>query len=103
MSLAAMSFGLSPALEQAKIEKAVTMHGLRHTYASMLILLKPITAVSEYLGRADVSTTMRVYAHFLKEKKQDTTSVSNGSFGTARRKLVGTIRHSLTLEEKIEL
>lgn len=51
------------------------MHSLRHTYASMLILLKrPITAVSEYLGQADVSITMRVYAHFLKEKKQDTMS-----------------------------
>jgi integrase len=41
--------------------KALTMHGLRHTYASMLILLKqPITEVSEYLGHADVSITMRV-------------------------------------------
>lgn len=65
-------YGLAPALEQANIEKAVTMHGLRHTYASMLILLKrPITEVSEYLGHADVSITMRVYAHFLKAKKRD--------------------------------
>jgi integrase len=39
----------------------------------MLILLKrPIAEVSEYLGHADVSITMRVYAHFLKRKKQDT-------------------------------
>jgi integrase len=68
-------YGLAPALEQANIEKAVTMHGLRHTYASMLILLKrPITEVSEYLGHADVSITMRVYAHFLKQKKQDAMS-----------------------------
>ena len=68
-------YGLAPALEQAKIEKAVTMHGLRHTYASMLILLKrPITEISEYLGHADVSVTMRVYAHFLKQKKQDAMS-----------------------------
>ena len=51
------------------------MHGLRHTYASMLILLKrPITEISHYLGHADVSITMRVYAHFLKPKKQDTMS-----------------------------
>ena len=47
------------------------MHGLRHTYASMLILLKrPITEVSEYLGHADVSITMRVYAHFLKRRSR---------------------------------
>lgn len=68
-------YGLAPALEQAQIDKAVSMHGLRHTYASMLILLKrPITMVSKYLGHADVSITMRVYAHFLREKKQDTMS-----------------------------
>jgi integrase len=68
-------YGLAPALEQASIEKAVTMHGLRHTYASMLILLKrPITEISAYLGHADVSITMRVYAHFLKAKKQDAMS-----------------------------
>ena len=52
------------------------MHRLRHTYASMLILLRrPITAVSAYLGHADVAVTMKIYAHFLKEKRQD----SNGS------------------------
>lgn len=55
------------------------MHGLRHSYASMLILLRrPITEVSRYLGHADVSITMRVYAHFLKLKKQDTMSDLEG-------------------------
>lgn len=68
-------YGLTPALEQAQIDKAVSMHGLRHTYASMLILLgRPITEVSRYLGHADVSVTMRVYAHFLEPKKQDSMS-----------------------------
>jgi integrase len=66
-------YGLKPALEQAGIDKAVSMHGLRHTYASMLILLgRKIPEISRYLGHADVSITMRVYAHFLKPKKQDT-------------------------------
>lgn len=51
------------------------MHGLRHSYASMLILLgRPITEVSRYIGHADVSITMRVYVHFLKPKKQDAMS-----------------------------
>jgi integrase len=64
-------YGLTPALEQAGIEKAVTMHGLRHTYASMLMLLKrPITEVSRYLGHADVAITMKVYAHFLKPRSR---------------------------------
>jgi integrase len=67
--------GLKPALEQAGVEKSVSMHGLRHTYASMLIKLKrEIPLISEYLGHADVSTTMSIYAHFLKPKKQDTMS-----------------------------
>ena len=65
-------YGLKPALKQAGIDKALSMHGVRHTYASMLIVLKrPITEISHYLGHADVSITMRVYAHFLKPKKQD--------------------------------
>lgn len=68
-----LRFGLYPALKQAGIEKDISMHSLRHTYASMLIALKrPISEVSAYLGHADVSITMRVYAHFLKTKKQDT-------------------------------
>jgi integrase len=68
-------YGLAPALEQANIEKAVTPQGLRHTYASMLILLgRKIPEISRYLGHADVSITMRVYVHLLKEKKQDTMS-----------------------------
>jgi integrase len=67
--------GLKPALKQAGIDKAVTMHGLRHTYASMLILLKrSITEVSKYLGHADVNITLKVYAHFLEQKKPDTMS-----------------------------
>jgi integrase len=66
-------YGLTQALKQAGIDKAVSMHGLRHTYASMLIALgRKIPEVSQYLGHADVSITMRAYAHFLKPKKQDT-------------------------------
>jgi len=65
-------YGLTPALKQAGVDKNVTPHGLRHTYASILILLgrKP-TEISKRLGHADVSITMRVYAHFLEPKKQD--------------------------------
>jgi integrase len=38
------------------------------------LLKREIPAISAYLGHADVSITMRVYAHFLKDKKQDTMS-----------------------------
>jgi integrase len=68
-------YSLTPALKQAEIDKDITPHRLRHTYASMLILLgRPITVVSGYLGHADVAVTMTVYAHLLKTKKQDTMS-----------------------------
>ena len=57
------------------MKKRIGMHGLRHSYASMLIMLKrPITEVSRYLGHADVNITLKVYAHFLKPKQQDTMS-----------------------------
>ena len=63
--------GLYPAIEQAGVNE-ITMHGLRHSYAAMLITLKkPITEVSRYLGHKDVSVTMRIYAHFLKPKEKD--------------------------------
>jgi integrase len=66
--------GLTPALKQAGIDKAVSFHGLRHTYASLLIALgRKITQVSKYLGHKDVTITMKVYTHFLelKSQKQD--------------------------------
>ena len=59
-------------MKQAGIEKSVSMHKLRHSFASMLILLKkPVTEISRYLSHADVAVTIKVYAHFLKPKKQD--------------------------------
>jgi len=65
----------TPALKQAGIEKPVSMHELRHSYASTLILLKrPITEISRYLSHADVAVTIKVYAHFLRPKKQGTMS-----------------------------
>jgi integrase len=63
---------LAPALKQAQIEKKITPHGLRHTYASTLIMLgRDIAQVSKYLGHSDVYITYRVYIHFV-ERKHDT-------------------------------
>jgi integrase len=51
----------TPALKQAGIEKPVSMHKLRHSFASMLILLKrPVTEISRYLSHADVAVTIKV-------------------------------------------
>ncbi len=42
----------------------ITMHGLRHTYASMLISEGyPVSEVSAQMGHASVDITLRVYTH----------------------------------------
>lgn len=52
----------------------ISIHGLRHTHASILIANKvPIMVVSKRLGHAEVSITENVYAHLLQttEKESD--------------------------------
>ena len=46
---------------------AVTVHSLRHTYASLMIAAHvPIVTVAGRLGHAQTSTTVDVYAEFIK-------------------------------------
>jgi integrase len=69
---AVLKYGLKPALTKVGVTKYITLHRLRHTYASMLIhLRRTLPQVSLYLGHRDVMVTMTVYAHFLREKKRD--------------------------------
>jgi integrase len=63
---------LWPAIEKAKIKK-ITMHGLRHSFASILLAEKvPVTEVSYILGHDKVITTMGIYAHWCRELVTDT-------------------------------
>jgi integrase len=63
---------LAPAIERAGIQKKITPHSLRHTYASTLIMLgRDVAQVSKYLGHSDVYVTMAIYTHFI-ERKHDT-------------------------------
>ena len=63
---------LAPALKRAEIEKKITPHGLRHTYASTLIMLgRDVPQVSKYPGHSDVYVTLTVYTHFV-QRKHDT-------------------------------
>ena len=56
--------GLQPALKAAGLPP-VTIHSLRHTFASSLILNGcPVTEVAHRLGHSNPATTLRVYAHF---------------------------------------
>jgi integrase/recombinase XerD len=63
---------LAPAIERAGIQKKITPHSLRHTYASTLIMLgRDVAQVSKYRGHSDVYVTMAIYTHFV-ERKHDT-------------------------------
>lgn len=54
-------------LKNLSIE-TITVHGLRHTHASILLYRKvSIYYVSERLGHKDIDTTLKYYAHIIKE------------------------------------
>ncbi|MDE5054856.1 tyrosine-type recombinase/integrase [Niallia taxi] len=58
---------LKKVLTDLKIEP-IALHGLRHTHASVLLYKKvSIYYVSERLGHGDIQTTLKYYAHIVKE------------------------------------
>lgn len=58
-------------LRQLEIETPLTMHGLRHTHASVLIFKGVnIMAVSKHLGHKNLAVTMEVYSHAVKELEE---------------------------------
>lgn len=50
----------------------ITMHGLRHTHASVLLYKNvSIYYVSERLGHSDIETTLKEYTHIVKELREE--------------------------------
>lgn len=50
--------------------RIITMHGLRHTHASLLLMQGvSVYYISERLGHKNVSTTISTYSHLLQENK----------------------------------
>jgi integrase len=50
----------------------ITIHGLRHTHASVLLYKKvSIYYVSERLGHSDIETTLKEYTHVVKELREE--------------------------------
>lgn len=60
---------------------AMRIHDLRHSAASMLLADGvPVKVVSEMLGHADVSTTLRIYAHVLEGAQEQAASYMDRLF-----------------------
>jgi integrase len=63
------------ACAKAGLAKRLTTHGLRHTFASHLVMLgQSIKAVQELLGHTTIEMTMR-YAHLSPDVKRDAVRV----------------------------
>ncbi|WP_290123376.1 tyrosine-type recombinase/integrase [Secundilactobacillus silagei] len=55
--------------------KYITVHGLRHTHASLLFEAgATIKEVQDRLGHSDVKTTMDIYTHVSKYARKETAS-----------------------------
>lgn len=55
----------------------VTVHGLRHTYASLMIADgTPLVIVSKRMGHAQVSTTANIYAHMISSADEKAAQVT---------------------------
>ncbi|HLS22967.1 MAG TPA: tyrosine-type recombinase/integrase [Pseudogracilibacillus sp.] len=62
---------LKNTLNQLNLEQ-ISIHGLRHTHASILLYKKvSIEYVSERLGHRDIVTTYKFYSHVIKELRKD--------------------------------
>lgn len=70
---------LKKMLNRLNIDTNLTLHGLRHTYASVLLYKQiNILTVSKLLGHRDTTTTQETYAHIVKElEDQDLEKISD--------------------------
>jgi len=81
----ALRYGLWPALKRAGLRR-VTMHSLRHSFASALLMSgRPITEVQHLLGHSSPAVTLKVYAHFLpSDQSQGTDALTKVILGPPR-------------------
>lgn len=68
------------ALIQAADVRRITIHGMRHTHATLLLMAGiNVKVVSERLGHADISLTLSTYAHVLPQMQKE----AAGAFAAA--------------------
>lgn len=65
-------------LEEKKGLPHVTLHGLRHTYASLLNASGvDMAMISKELGHSNLATTMNIYTHILKTPSQSSRNIAS--------------------------
>jgi integrase len=69
-------------LVKAGLSRDIRFHDLRHTAATLLLAAGVnVKVVSEMLGHADISITLRIYAHVLPHMQQSAVTTMEGLLG----------------------
>jgi integrase/recombinase XerD len=69
LSVSAMQWALHEAVKKCKLQKGITLHTLRHSYATHLLEFgMDILSIKELLGHARIVTTM-IYLHVAKPRR----------------------------------
>jgi len=71
---------LKRAMKRAKI-KVLSMHNLRHSFASQHLIAEPRTPITEIalmMGHSSTEVTLKLYAHWAKEEKSESAAVLAG-------------------------
>jgi len=76
-----MKYWFLPLLKRAGLPR-IRFHDLRHTAATLLLAQGiNVKVISEMLGHADVSITLRVYAHVMPHMQQQAADAMDATFG----------------------
>jgi integrase len=76
---------LDAAIIAAELEKRLTPHKLRHSFASLLLDRGvAVPKVSGLLGHRDSVITMKVYAHWVKDKKNDVQELASSILSSGK-------------------
>jgi integrase len=80
---------MKEACAKAKIKPAIGFHGLRHTYASLLVKSGvPMRYVAEALGHSSTAMTEKHYAHLAPSHVADTIRKHAPTFGLGKSNIV---------------
>ena len=77
------------ACQRAKIEPPITIHGLRHSWASLAVMAGvPLMIVARNLGHVDTRMVEKHYAHLSPNHISDAIRAGAPKFGPVRGKVV---------------